>query len=236
MPYGNRGFLLSNGVFSLIEIGDSNDARGINPEGDIVGYFWNSDDGYYSHAYLLRNGNVEQIDYPGAYYTIAHAVNADGDIVGYWGTSDFTEEHGFLLRKGVLSTIDYPGALLTNARGINDKGDIVGLYMEETGRSHGFLLSRDGTFTTINGPGTPGGNVNGINTRGEIVGEYSLPIAQENRFGFLLWHGEYTTIKYPGVMITHPWQITPDGQHIVGQYNDEQGFKHGFVLSRKPLK
>ncbi len=233
LPDQTRGFILSDGVFRLIEIGDANDARGINDAGEIVGSFWNSDDGYYSHAYLLSNGKVKQIDYPGAYYTIAEAINARGDIVGFWGTSDFVE-HGFLLRKGVLSTIDYPGAALTNARGINDEGDIVGIYEEGTGRGHGFLLSRDGTFTTINGPGTPGGSANGINSRGQIVGGYSFSGVG---YGFLLSHGEYTPmIGYPGAKRTGLNEITEDGQHMVGVYFDQSDVRHGFVLSRKPLK
>jgi hypothetical protein len=36
---------------------------------------------------------------------------------------------------------------------------------------------------------------------------------------------------YPGATRTRPFKITPDGQHIVGFYDD----LHGFALSRKPL-
>jgi len=227
----DRGFLLSNGVFTLIEIGDGNDARGINPEGEIVGWFASADD-WISHGYLWREGNVTQFDYPDADYTIAEDINAAGDVVGFYGLGD--TEHGFLLRQGVLSTIDYPGAAFTNARGINEEGDIVGLYgnnADFSGPHHGFLRSRHGTFTTINVPGSPGSNANGINTRGQIVGT-----CRGFPFGFLLSQGKYTTFQIGGAIGAAPIKITPDGQHIVGAYRDDQGSTHGFVLSRKPLK
>jgi hypothetical protein len=70
-----------------------------------------------------------------------------------------------------------------------------------------------------------------MNPRGDVVGEYSVP-GVSTRFGFLLRAGEYTSFTYPGAVITRPWKITPDGQHIVGFYNDQ----HGFVLSRKALQ
>ncbi len=232
-PYQTRGFILSDGVFRLIEIGDSNGARGINDAGEIVGWFFKSGDGYGGHAYSLRGGMVKQIDYPGAYYTIAEAINAKGDIVGYWGTPESTEEHGFLLRGGVYTTIDYPGRpAFTNLRGINDKGDIVGIYEESDGSGSGFLLTSDGTFTAISGP-APGGDANGINSRGQIVGSYSVSGV---RYGFLLSRGEYTgMIVFPGAIVTNPFGITDDGQHIIGAYW-QSGVRHGFVLSRKPLK
>jgi uncharacterized membrane protein len=217
---GDRGYLFSNGVFTPIWIGDSNDARGINAEGEIVGWF---NDGY-THGYLLRKGNVEQIDYPSADYTLAEDINALGDVVGFYGLGG--TEHGFLLRDGVYTTIDYPGAFVTNVRGINSEGDIVGLYgMNDDpdtwteGPFRGFLLERNGTFTTIRG------NCNGINSRGQIVGS-----------GYLLSGNLIIDfVLPPGATSMSASGITPDGQHIVGGYHDEQG-THGFVLSRKPLK
>jgi len=96
------------------------------------------------------------------------------------------------------------------------------------GPYHGFLQSKNGTFITINGPGSPGGNTNGINEAGQIVGEYGT--AGGNIRGFLLSQGNFVSFIYPGATLTRPWKITPDGQHIVGFYDD----LHGFLLSRKP--
>ncbi len=231
-PFVYRGYLLSDGVFTPLEVGDYSDARGINSDGAIVGLFYSAADGYAQHGFLLSEGIVTQIDYAGADLTFPEAINAAGDIVGWYVIGD--AEHGFLLRDGVYTSIDYPGAILTNARGINTGGDIVGLYLitDPDGRQrfHGFLMNREGTFTTINGPGALGGNANGINPRGWVVGEYSLPGGQGRIFGFLLGQGEYTLIDYPDATITRPWKITPNGKHIVGFYDD----LHGFLASRKP--
>src|SRR5512147_318189 len=65
-PYVYRGYLLSNGVFTPLEIGDYSDARGINSGGDIVGIFYTSIDDYVPHGFLLSSGIVTQIDFPGA--------------------------------------------------------------------------------------------------------------------------------------------------------------------------
>jgi uncharacterized membrane protein len=226
-----RGFLLDDGVFTPIELGTFTSARGINPEGDIVGTFRVPPAA--TRGFLLRNGVLSEIAYPGAAYTQPDDINAAGDVVGYYLLNGV--EHGFLLRSGVYTSIDVPGASLTNARGISPEGEIVGVFtavdLDNVQRTHGFLLCKDGSFTTINGPDVLGGNTNGINPRGDLVGEYSLSGV---RFGFLLQNGQYTSISYPGanVTITRPWKITPDGQHIIGFYND----LHGFVLSRKPMR
>jgi uncharacterized membrane protein len=229
-----RGFLFRNGVFTPIVVGDYSAARGINTHGEIAGLFESSVDGYLLHGYLLSKGTVTQIDYPGAEYTAAEAINAVGDVVGYYGLGG--TEHGFLQHCGVLTTIDYPGAYATNVRGINSEGDMVGLYTNNNdpndwwnGPFHGFLLSRHGTFRTVDYPESSNGNVNGINDRGQLVGEVFVGV--DTIQGFLLSKDMYSPISYPGATTTRPWKITADGQHIVGFYDDQ----HGFVLSRKLL-
>ena len=228
-PPVQSGYLLSNGVFSPIEIGVPSSVRGINIHGDIVGLFGS----YFYHGFVLSKGSVTQIDYPGADfgYTIPEDINDVGDVVGYYSLAWGDPEHGFLLRHGVYTTIDYPGADAANVRGINSEGDIVGLYTEDWLNWHfiGFLLKRNGTFTSLGIPGASH-TANGINSRGQIVGRGGAG-------AYLLSQGEYTSISHPeaGGMI-HPLKITPDGQHIVGIYEDVGGHMHGFVLSRKPLR
>jgi hypothetical protein len=47
-------------------------AQGINPQGDIVGWYVNASS---THGYLLRDGAFGKIDYPGAAYTDARGIN-----------------------------------------------------------------------------------------------------------------------------------------------------------------
>ena len=223
-----RGFALKDGVITPIQIDVNTGVRGVNPEGDMVGVTAGPIAG--QRGFLrTRDGVVTEFRYPGATSTIPEDINSPGDIVGYYSLGGVS--HGFLLRKGSFTTIEVPGALWTTVRGINPEGEMVGVYrsLDPDGRerNHGFLLDIHGRFVTVNGPGALGGNASGINPRGDIVGEF-YPTGLT--VGFLLSGGVSTPFSYPGATTTRPWKITPDGQHIVGFYNDA----HGFVLSRKP--
>jgi probable HAF family extracellular repeat protein len=70
-------------------------ARGINPQGDIVGYY--RDLYGIPHGFLLHGGTYSTIDDPnGVKGTYARGINACGNIVGFYDDSSFTT-HGFLL-------------------------------------------------------------------------------------------------------------------------------------------
>src|SRR3990172_3427003 len=103
------------------------------------------------------------IDVPGAIFSDAFGISAQGDIVGQFG--DGTGQHGFLLRQGSFTTIDVPGATGTSAAGINPQGDIAGVF-SDSGGSHGFLRTYRGTFTTIDVPGGIDTQARGINAQG----------------------------------------------------------------------
>src|SRR5579864_6189480 len=66
------------------------------------------------------------IDFPGASFTSANGINAQGDVVGAYMSAGVM--HGYLLSDGSFTTIDFPGASSTVPRGINPRGDIVGIY------------------------------------------------------------------------------------------------------------
>ena len=190
---GFRGFLLSGGTFTTIDVpgsGGTTAPLGINARGDIVGSYFDSVSGHV-FGFLLRDGAYSTIAVPGADATGASGINSRGDIVGGYYEGPLFASHGFLLTSGgTLTTIDVPGGApgSTLAVGINPRGDIVGTYID----SDGFLstwLRRDGTFTapisqTIHTPvcecqGIPAG----INARGDVVGLYYDAVAVH---GFLL--------------------------------------------------
>jgi hypothetical protein len=68
-----------------------------------------------------ENPHFTTIDFPGAGFTNANAVNDSGDIVGVYRTRTATgalaAPRGFLLRNGQFSTISVPGAGRTRAFG-----------------------------------------------------------------------------------------------------------------------
>ncbi len=103
----------------------------------------------------------------------------------------------------------------------------VGYYTDASG-NHGFSQTGTGTtFTTINVPGVPASTqALGISSTGQIVGVF---FNSTGGHGFLDVGGSFTTIDYPGAVITEATGINGSGQ-IVGWYIDSQWKFHGFTL------
>jgi uncharacterized membrane protein len=134
---GCHGFLFSKGTFTNIDVPGAlgTTARGINPEGDIVGFYLN-DTGF--HGFLFSNGAFTTIDAPDSSFTAAFSIDPEGSIVGS------RNNDGFVLRRGVFTFFDFPAAGVTTiALGINPEGNIVGFYFTGAfANVHGFLLSK----------------------------------------------------------------------------------------------
>jgi hypothetical protein len=124
---------------------------GINPAGDIVGFYTLSDTS--SHGFLLSGQNFTPIDFPGSAVTMLWGINAGGDIVGEYASTLTGPHTGFLrTRDGNFIPLDLPGATYTGPAGITSRGDITGAYTLPDKSTHSFLLS-GGSFTTIDFPG-----------------------------------------------------------------------------------
>jgi probable HAF family extracellular repeat protein len=207
---------------------DGTSVFGINPQGDIVGTYYNSTG---VHGFVLGKGKYTSIEVPGAKpgTTQPSGINPRGDIVGTYADNS-GNAHGFLLHYATFSTIDPPGTTSTFANGINPRGDIVGSYADSNGE-HGFLLSQ-GTYSTIDAPravaAAGGTGAQGINPKGDIVGSFSD--VNFNTHGFLLKNGIFTNLDAPGTSYTFANGINPKDD-IVGYYNGSDGHVHGFLLS-----
>ena len=91
-----------------------------------------------------------------------------------------------------------------------------------------------GTFTTIDFPGAADtveccSAILNINPEGQIVGGY-LDTSGTGH-GFLLSHGNFTTVDFPQAIYTEALGINPEGQ-IVGTYVDASFNVHGFLLNQ----
>ena len=177
-------------------------------------------------------GTFVPIEVPGASFTVARAITADGRIVGFFGEAN-GRQHGFLLADGSFTTIDVPvpGARSTQAFGINARGDIVGSWVDSGGVQHGFHLPAYGSLIVIDGPAAIRTLARGINAAGDIVGYYDTP---DKRHGFLLSReGVFSTIDMDGAQGPPPngtfsqW-INARGA-VVGSWFD--GSVHGFLMS-----
>jgi probable HAF family extracellular repeat protein len=237
---GNRflGFSLTGNAFQAIDCSTGffgSIAFGINKLGQVVGACLTSDGN--SHGFIITNGVMSVVDFPGSTQTVIQGINDSGQMVGWYScaVSDFGDQscepgqHGFVLIGGVFNTIDFPGVRVTVANGINNLGQIVGTYRGADNIDHGFMLSNTG-FISIDVPGSNGTEASGINDSGQVVGSYAVPpvITIPGSNAFLLTAGQYQTINVQDASVTQAFGINNSG-NVVGVYVDSIIFHvHGF--------
>jgi len=208
----SHGYLLSNGVFTAIDVtfpgAGNTDARGINDPGVIVGFY--RDLQLIPHGFIRdASGKFTEIKFPGADATTARGINNSGDVVGAYAVINATVNpptvavHGYVLSGGVFTKFDAPfaGVTATLASGINEQGQIAGSYTTAVVTikdllgdspplpSHGFLRSSDGaTFTPVDVDfaGVIGTDCRGgINDHGNIVGAFAFDLTPTGEHGFV---------------------------------------------------
>jgi len=66
-----------------------------------------------SHGFLMNESGFTSIDYPGALFTAASGINAQGTIVGYYCPTApcglINTYHGFVLSDGKFTSFAFPG-------------------------------------------------------------------------------------------------------------------------------
>ena len=98
-----------DGSFLVLNIPmPSDQATGINDQGDVVGFMQSSPTATTSEGFLLHNGELKKIDYPKSTFTQALGINNQGDIVGDYTDANGTM-HGFEYHNGDYLSIDAPG-------------------------------------------------------------------------------------------------------------------------------
>ena len=98
-PTEFHAYKVEDGNYQLLDIPNSisSDARGVNPSGEIVGYYIDSTPSHGTHGFLLNRNGFTPIDFPGAMVTRAWGINSQGDIVGEY--TDATGTHGFVATR-----------------------------------------------------------------------------------------------------------------------------------------
>ena len=212
-------------------------AGGPNLQGTSVG-FYNLTVGGANHGFARTiDGKFTAIDVPGASGTAPSFINLEGVIVGSFTDSTGTS-HGFVLNRGKYTTVNYPEAPGSVLSSINDLGEMSGFYCSDSACDssaifHGFVLSRSGVFTSFDPPGATGSEPSTVSLLGAVVGSYDTlaePTCSTQCLGYLLSHGSYTTLSYPGSSFTfagggNVWNS------VVGEYFDSAGNGHGFLES-----
>jgi probable HAF family extracellular repeat protein len=155
------------------------------------------------------------LNYPGATYTEAFAINDSGEVVGTYGTAE-QYQNGFTYSKGAYSTLNCVlenGTLLAD---INNKGEIVGSEAgNDNGDTLGFIWEGDGSCDPVTPNSLGTGNVWGVNDSGEVVGWYTN--TSGNYESFLFADNNYTIINCPNAVSTRAYGIANNGD-IVGDF------------------
>ncbi len=203
-----------------------------NDRDDVVGDFI-GDDGF-THGFLLSQGVITTLDFPGANDTLAFGINESGTVVGYWDLLDSNGNllaiHGFKWKNGAFTQVDFPGAVDTAVYGINARGDIVGGWDPgiTSPNEHGFVCPKKKPCFSFDVPvpGAPITQPDDINAHGQIAGAY----ADVNGIlhAFFIDGASFTSLDFPGAVNTLAWGINSAGQ-IVGRYDVADGSVHGFL-------
>lgn len=173
----SNSYLLSRGVYNLIEVPDSTYTAvyGLNNKGEIAGYYTVPPPAVQrTRAFVYRKGEYVTLDPLNGQRGAARSfdINDRGDVVGYFEPNDGNLiSRGFLFHNGTYAHIEVPGATTTIAFSINNAGVIVGIYNGPSLRPGGFIYWKE-RFATVEIPGALSTEVRGINDRGDIVGHY----------------------------------------------------------------
>ena len=226
-----HSFLWKDGMFTSFDlpgIVQSTMALSISPQGNIAGIYDRPDGSLTMHGFLLKQGGISQIDYPGATETWATDTTPGGVIVGPYILPDGSIL-SYALADGVYRSFAFPGTTMTYASGVNPAGDIVGkLVFGPDGPQPGFLL-RKGEFQLIEYPGAMRTWAYGINPSRDIVGVYNFTWGEAR--GFLLSGGQFVPVNPPGARQTFVTRINSRGD-MVGHIQGQDGRWHGFLLLR----
>jgi hypothetical protein len=135
--YG-RGFLYLNGNFDPLPeglLGGTGSAftlTGLNDNNIAVGTFY----GYAYHGFVLRDGNVSFITYPGASYTTVNGINNHDVLVGTFVRASNNTFNVFTydLSSKTFTNLNWPdGYNAAIPVGITDSGEIAAMYTASGG-------------------------------------------------------------------------------------------------------
>jgi len=168
---GTRAFMVKSGVFHQITIpgflSTNTSAFGVNANGDVVGRFVSNGTAF---GYLLRNGKLTILSFPGATAgTTPTSINDQGVVVGNYFLSPFDGGHAFMWKDGVFSNVTPFGSTFSLASKISNTGVVVGSYVAD-GLRHGYAFE-NGTYTKIDLSPTVGSLVDAVNKFDNVIAE-----------------------------------------------------------------
>jgi probable HAF family extracellular repeat protein len=207
---GFRAVTFQNGTVTVLPtIGSWGQANGINEQGQVVGT--QQDKNGLNHAFLYKNGTIQDLGTLGGNFSSAFAINNHGQVVGQANTPD-QNTHAFLFQGKKITDLGTLGGLNSYAVAINDNGDIVGSSEKKNGKLQAFIYT-GGRMLNI---GTMGGDTSeavAINNNGQVLGNSSMSDGSTHAF---IWKdGVFTDL---GKNPNHGIFLTPAGLNDHGQF------------------
>jgi probable HAF family extracellular repeat protein len=210
--------------YSIVDLGASSLATGINGNGTITGFSG-------SHAFVYSGGGMTDLGTLGGKYSQGQGINAAGAVAGYSTLADGSYR-AFLYSNGRMVSLGTLGANYSAAYALNDAGQVVGSSITATNLWHAFLYSA-GKMLDL---GTLGGNQPGwsttaasINAIGRVVGYSYLPSGDFH--GFLYANGAMQDLGTLGGSWSQAYAIN-SAEQITGQaYLPGNAKAHAFLYS-----
>jgi probable HAF family extracellular repeat protein len=214
---GVRAFLYDAGTVTNLGVfgGNYSEARGINDNGQVVGFSTYDDTGF-GHAFSYSGGTMTDLGTLGGIGSLARGVNNLGQVVGNAQLPNF-RDHPFLYSAGTITDLNPLGVWDSGAYDINDTSQVVGAYVPAGfSGNHGFLYS-GGVLTDLGTLGNNGSEsyARAINDQGQIVG-YSELANSLSTHAFLYSSGHMTDLGTLGGTRSQAFAINNGGQ-IVGK-------------------
>jgi probable HAF family extracellular repeat protein len=131
----------TNGEFRVLNIPmPSSQATGINRDGTVVGFEQSSPAATTASGWMLKDGKLNVINFPGSTFTEALGVNDRGAVVGVYNDANGVA-HGFGYQDGNFASVDGPGAVATTINGINNNNRAVGFFTDANGNTIGLVAT-----------------------------------------------------------------------------------------------
>jgi hypothetical protein len=202
--------------------------QGINASGDISGSY--VDAGGRQHGFILHDGAVTTIDFPGADGTNVSGIGPSGDVVGtHWLNGEEPSAfHGFRRSaSGEFQEVHYTTHLYEIPQRILPDGTILGCRHDHDLGMSMFGISigpRDTSEVDM-----PSSMTNGATPDRHLMVGLAMNMMTGVNQAFRIDNGMFAPIIIPGAIVSTAWDVNPRGD-IVGFYRNTAGF-HGYVLA-----
>jgi hypothetical protein len=212
-------------------------AEGINDEGVIVGYNFNTAGGYLQ-GFFLYGDDFKPFVFPGQpplSATAIFAINDLGTFGGYFQDApSYATYTAYIHHDGKNQSFAVHSSGFSSVYAINNHGWSAGTFQDATGFYRGFVRDSNGNVTVVDVPTANTANnqgtvLLGMNDFGAVSGHFWDTTGKEH--GFLGFPGgHFFKIDLPDAAITSGAGVNNSGQ-VTGHWTDTSGLDHGYIAT-----